>query len=57
MITVKQISSLEKVRLDSNMEYGEILRASALRGERFSYQIALKSDTEFIGNLEIKSAL
>lgn len=63
MQIVKQISSLEKVRLDSNMEYVEIDRKTLLRGERFSYQIAAKctgngekNETMF-GEIKIDSLL
>ena len=41
-IEIKQISSLEKVFLDSTTDFKETERATALKGERFSYQIAFK---------------
>ena len=39
-ITFKQLSSLEKIFLDSKEFPEDYTEASALRGERFSYQIA-----------------
>ena len=41
-ITAKQISSLHKVQLDSELDYNEISSATVLRGERYSYQIAFR---------------
>ena len=46
MKVIKQISSLEKVRTDSSMDYREITHATVLQGERFSYQIAARGDTD-----------
>ncbi len=43
-ITVKQISSLHKVQLDSALDYSEITSAEVLRGERYSYQIAFRGN-------------
>lgn len=63
MQIVKQISSLEKVRSEANMLYDELKRKILLRGERFSYQIAAKSDrynnevSELGGRIEIDSPL
>lgn len=63
MKIAKQISSLEKVRLDSPMDYQEINSQTLLRGERFSYQIALmretlgKSNNYAVGKIEIDSPL
>ncbi len=41
---VKQLNSLEKIRLDDKLEYDEINTSSVLRGERYSYQIAIRGD-------------
>lgn len=41
-IITKQISSLEKVFLESEGNFKEVSKASALKGEKFSYQIAVK---------------
>ena len=63
MRVVKQISSLEKVRSTSNMEYFEIDKKTLLRGERFSYQIAARCDMysgenhSMFGKIEIDSPL
>lgn len=43
-LTVKQISSLEKVFLRSDMDFKEIYSASCLKGEKFSYQLAVKPE-------------
>ncbi len=55
MRIVKQISSLEKVRLCDMLDYGEIHKKVLLKGERFSYQIAAKSEEEITGRVEIIS--
>ena len=41
-LQVKQISSLEKVFLRSNGDFKEISEASCLRGEKYSYQLAVR---------------
>lgn len=43
-ITLKQVSSLEKVRDRSALENKEIYRATALSGEEYSYQVVLDAD-------------
>lgn len=53
----KQISSLEKVRKDSPMDYAEIMHKTLLKGERFSYQIAISTDKFTNGTLEVESDL
>lgn len=63
MRVIKQISSLEKVRSESRMEYAQISKKTLLRGERFSYQIAAKGNiyndiTENItGKIQVVSPL
>ena len=57
MFLAKQINSLEKVRQFSTLNYTEITRASVLQGERFSYQIAMRSDYPVIGNIRIESPI
>ena len=59
MITIQQISSLEKVRPDSSLDYKEITHSTVLKGERFSYQIATRNDSceSSINDLEIESPL
>lgn len=54
---VKQISSLSKVYLDGKGEFFEIKKAKMLKGERFSYQIAYKSDERFTSKVKIESEL
>ena len=44
MIKIKQISSLEKVKLTDGINYKEINKAEAFKGEKFSYQICALSD-------------
>ncbi len=44
-IEIKQISSLEKVKLKENPEFIEKNSRKAVAGERINYQITIKSDT------------
>ncbi len=46
---VKQINSLEKVRLTDELNHMEIFSAKVLKGERFSYQIALHGPWALLG--------
>ena len=55
MRTSKQISSLEKIRIEDKLEYEEISRARVLRGERFSYQIALRDEVKIRAKLVVES--
>lgn len=57
MFITKQISSLQRVFLDGNCDLGEIKEASALKGERFSYQIAYTCDERFYADIVVESAL
>ncbi len=57
MFVVKQISSLHKVRVFDNLNMNEITKETMLRGERFAYQICLKSDAPVMGNIRIESPL
>ena len=41
--TIKQISSLEKIRLYENFDCKEIKEKTVMRGERFSYQVVVNS--------------
>ena len=56
-ITVKQISSLHKVRLDSELNYHEITSAEVLKGERYSYQIAFRGNMMCSARFEVKGDL
>lgn len=44
MIKLKQFTSLEKLRLDDELSQNEINDARVLKGEKFSYQVAVTSD-------------
>ena len=57
MIEAKQISSLEKVRRESDLCYDEICKKTVLKGERYSYQIAFKTDERIETKIEIESEL
>lgn len=56
-ISVKQISSLEKVRRGDAAPKDEIWRRTALAGERVSYQIHLRSDTWLVLRPKVESPL
>ena len=45
---LKQLSSLEKVRLNDQPDFPEITRKTVFRGERFSYQTALFTDLQML---------
>lgn len=53
----KQVSSLQRVFLDGKCDLREYNSDSALKGERFSYQIAYKSDEKFFAEIIIDSPL
>lgn len=52
-----QLSSLERVFLDSDGRFFEIGEAACLKGERFSYQLAFKSNAKFTASISVKSEL
>ncbi len=58
ILSVKQISSLPKVRLESELDYTETDSVELLRAERFSYQIAFRASEikalEFTVESELK---
>ena len=56
-IYLKQLSSIEKVFLKSMPLKSEYVKATALKGEEFSYQIAYYADERMYANIEIKSDL
>lgn len=56
-ITVKQISSLEKVRKHDPLRHTELHHQAALAGQRLSYQIAVRSDDMMIVKVSVESAL
>ena len=53
----RQISSLSRVFLDGNCALDEICSASALKGERYSYQIAYQSEDSFTAEISVESPL
>ena len=57
MRVIKQISSLEKVRIGDTLNMPEITRAKVLRGERYSYQITIRSDVTLVGKFSLASPL
>ncbi len=54
---IKQISSLEKIRLNDGLCYDELLSAKVIKGERFSYQIAVRGDSWAMLKAEVQSPL
>lgn len=57
LFEMKQISSLEKVRITDSFVYDEIDKKTVLAGERFSYQIAMKCDTCVYSEVTVESTL
>ncbi len=57
MIVVKQISSLEKIRVRDRLNCPEIRSAKVLKGERYSYQIAALADRNTVGKIVVESEL
>lgn len=55
--TIKQISSLEKVRNTDSLNYAEITEKSALLGERISYQICIKTHKVLLAKFFVRSEL
>jgi len=53
---VKQVNSLEKIRVTDELNYNEITSAKVLKGERFSYQLALRGKWALLG-VEVMSEL
>ena len=56
-ITVRQISSLEKVRRTDPMPAQEVQRQTALAGQRISYQICIAADEQLFADVAVRSAL
>ena len=56
-LTVKQVSSLEKIRPGTIENVREFSRKTVMRGQFFSYQIAVSSPNSTQITLEIDSAL
>ena len=56
-IIIKQISSLHKVRKIDKADFTEIHNKTALAGERFSYQLYLKSESPLFATISVESEL
>ena len=54
---IKQVASLNRIFLDGECEFTPVTSAKALKGERYSYQLAYKSDTRFISKITVESEL
>ena len=57
MNVIKQISSLQKVRIGDSLNLPEITSAKVLKGERYSYQISALADSTIVGKFLIESPL
>ena len=55
-LTVKQVNPLEKIRVTDELNYSEITSAKVLKGERFSYQLALRGTWALL-SVEVESKL
>lgn len=56
-ISIRQLSSLEKVRDNKDFSQEEIERKVLLAGERFSYQICIKSEERLYAAVSVESAI
>ena len=56
-VTVKQVSSLHKIRSTDNLNVPDLCHKTCLAGERFSYQICLQSDELLITDVTMESPL
>lgn len=56
-LEVKQISALEKVKINDSLDYEKLYQKSVLAGERFSYQICIKTDTRMFADVSVESEL
>lgn len=56
-LNIKQVSSLSRIFLDGNCEFYEIRKAEVLKGERYSYQIAYRSESRFMSRIAVESEL
>lgn len=56
-LSVRQVSSLEKIRANDSLPCNEIHDKTAMLGERFSYQICMKSDQRLKVSLAVESKL
>ena len=56
-ITVRQISSLEKVRREDKPDHPLVSNRTALAGERISYQLYLHTDDQACVKISVESEL
>ncbi len=56
-VTIRQISSLDKIFKENPRKASEIERAEVLKGERFSYQLAIYSRKAMLASVEVESEL
>ncbi len=56
-INIRQVTSLEKVRLTDSCNHAEISRKTVLKGERFSYQLCMTSDGSARASVTMESEL
>lgn len=56
-LIVKQVSSLEKIRLDDTLDYEEITEKKALLGDRISYQISFIAERFQLARFTVRSEL
>ena len=54
-LTVKQVSSLHKIRSTDSLDLPQLENKTCLTGERFSYQICLKSRDQLIADVTLES--
>lgn len=54
---IRQISSLNRVFLDGECEFTAINSAKVLKGERYSYQLAYKSDSRLNSKITLETTL
>ncbi|MBR6531516.1 MAG: DUF4091 domain-containing protein [Clostridia bacterium] len=54
---IKQVSALNRIFLDGKCEFTPVKAAKVLKGERFSYQLAYKSDERFMSRITVESDL
>lgn len=54
---VKQVSNLNRIFLDGACEFTPVKSAKVLKGERYSYQLAYKSDSRFTAKISVESEL
>ncbi len=56
-VTIRQVTSLEKVRKEDSLDLREIHSKTALAGERFSYQLCIRADKMLVADVDVDSPL